>query len=205
MGFGSSHHTVLAPRSEWQMRELMLIALEQSLDFLQGEGSGPGQGGFESTDMSQWLWGMRHQVRFESLLGEFLDQGSPLALLVDLFSITTEQLPLASDMAADDPRRSLKWFPRGGDNYAVDAANPGFSGTSFSYGSGPVMRMAFSLEGGKVEGVNIIPGGQSGLNDSDYYADQAALWLGNETLPMRFHVSDVVAGATGRELYQAPE
>ena len=49
--------------------------------------------------------------------------------------------------------------------------------------------------------MNILPGGQSGLTDSPYYADQAALWLGNETWPMRTTVDQVIAGATGRETF----
>jgi acyl-homoserine lactone acylase PvdQ len=58
------------------------------------------------------------------------------------------------------------------------------------------------LDHGVVRGQNIIPGGQSGLTDSPHFADQAALWLGNETLPLRFSVPDVVAGAAGREVYR---
>jgi len=32
-------------------------------------------------------------------------------------------------------------------------------------------------------------------------ADQAALWLANETFPLRFHLGEIVAGAVGREVY----
>ncbi|MFP4599172.1 MAG: penicillin acylase family protein [Persicimonas sp.] len=49
-----------------------------------------------------------------------------------------------------------------------------------------------------------MPGGQSALTDSPHFDDQAALWLGNDTLPMRFSVEQVVEGATGREVL-APE
>ncbi len=74
----------------------------------------------------------------------------------------------------------------------VDAANPGFSGTTFTYGSGPVMRMVVSMKGGVVQGRNIIPGGQSGIPSlpdgeaNPHFADQAALWLGNEAYPLRY-------------------
>ena len=60
------------------------------------------------------------------------------------------------------------------------------------------MRMVIGLKDGRVTGQNIIPGGQSGLTDSTHYADQAALWLGNETLPLRYHTEDVVEAAVGR-------
>ena len=60
--------------------------------------------------------------------------------------------------------------------------------------------MVIALGPDGVEGENIIPGGQSALNDSDFFADQAALWLANETLPMHFEVEKVVAHASGREV-----
>ena len=64
------------------------------------------------------------------------------------------------------------------------------------------MRMVFALKDGAVSGLNIIPGGQSGLADSPHFTDQAALWLGNQAYPARFHVDDVVAGAAGHEVYR---
>jgi len=41
--------------------------------------------------------------------------------------------------------------------------------------------------------------------DSDAFADQAALWLGNQTMPLYFHLDDVLANATRRETYAPPE
>ena len=173
----------------------------EALTYLEGPGEGPGNGGFETAEMDAWLWGLRHQVRFESLLLDFLGDNEALAILAEPFSITTSVLPLAESLEDGDPRKGLKWFPRPGDNWGVDAANPGFSGTSFTHASGPVMRMVFQLADGKVTGQNIIPGGQSAIVDSPYFADQAALWLGNQTSPALFHVEDVVEGAIGREEY----
>ncbi len=192
---------VSTPDIQERSTELVLQALADTLDYLSGPGNGKGQGGFNTNDMDAWLWGLRHQVRFTSLLGDFLGDDPTFSFLVDLFSISTDQLPLAEDVPSDDPRKELKWFPRGGDQYSVDASNPGFSGTSFSYGSGPVMRMVLSLNDGQVGGVNIIPGGQSSLTDSAFFSDQARLWLANETIPIRFHVDDVVEGSTHRETF----
>jgi penicillin amidase len=181
--------------------EVMLIALQQTLEYLTAVGDGKGSGGFGTNDMSAWLWGLRHKVRFTSLLGDFIGNEPTVSLLVNLFAISTDQLPLATNLSSDDPRKELKWFPRGGDQYSVDASNPGYSGTNFTYGSGPVMRMVMSLRNGQVSGVNVIPGGQSSLIDSDFFSDQAELWLGNKTMPMRFHLPDVVEGATHRETF----
>jgi penicillin amidase len=181
--------------------EILLMALAETLAWLRGAPAGPDKGGFGTDEMSKWLWGLRHQAKFESILSEFLDAGSDYAFLADLFAVDTKVLPLAEGMAADDPRKGLRWFPRPGDQSAVDAGNPGLSGTNFTYGSGPVMRMVVALGGGEVEGLNIVPGGQSGLTDSPHFHDQLELWLGNQALPMRFFVSDVVEGATTREEY----
>ena len=49
-----------------------------------------------------------------------------------------------------------------------------------------------------VEGRNVIPGGQSGITDSENFSDQAALWLANETVPVRYTVDEVLEGAVER-------
>ena len=60
--------------------------------------------------------------------------------------------------------------------------------------------MVFRMGKDKVDGVNVLPGGQSGLPDSAFFDDQAKLWLGNQTMPVRVTVADVVAGAVKREV-----
>ncbi|MEE2757826.1 MAG: penicillin acylase family protein [Myxococcota bacterium] len=178
--------------------EVMLLALEETDRFLSGPSTENGSdGGFGTQEMSNWLWGMRHQARFESLLADFVTDSPAFESVLDVFAITTATLPLQTRLTNDDPRRSLKWFPRGGDQWAVDAANPGMSG-SFRHKNGPVMRMVIGLKAGEVKGRNILPGGQSGDFNSPHFADQLALWLANETVPMRFHVADVVNGSVGR-------
>ena len=59
-----------------------------------------------------------------------------------------------------------------------------------------------SVKDGRVKGHNIIPGGQSGINDSDHFADQAVKWLANETIPLRYHPEDVAEGAEYREVFE---
>jgi len=210
--------------------EIMMKALLQAFAFLRSEPDGA-QGGFGTPYMSQWIWGMRHQVRFESLLADFLGDDPRFSLLTSKLEISTKTLPIEEDLPASDPRSRLKWFPRDGDQWNVDAANPGFSGTRFTYGSGPVMRMVVSMKGGVVKGRNIIPGGQSGIpvlpdgddnphfadqaapykqrpvgermnaDDNPHFADQAAPWLANDAYPLRFLAEDVIAGVTGHEVY----
>ena len=54
--------------------EVVLASLTDALDFLESEPTAPGEGGFGSSDMNDWLWGLRHTVRFESVLAEFRRQ-----------------------------------------------------------------------------------------------------------------------------------
>ena len=134
--------------------EIALRALTISLDFLESASTGPGEGGFATADMDAWLWGLRHQVEFGSLVGSYVDDPL-LGAIFDRFAIDTERLPLAPDLASDDPRARLEWFPRPGDNRNPDGCNPGFSGRGFRHGSGPVMRMVFALAEG---GVDVVTG-----------------------------------------------
>jgi penicillin amidase len=186
-----------------RMEELALRSLVDALGFLRSAPTGSGdEGGFGSPDMDRWLWGLRHQAKFESLISAFIGGGSEFSFLSDTFSITTELIPLADDIRPGDPRSRLKWFPRPGDDEGVDANNAGMSGRRFGDNDGPVMRMVVRLKDGAITGENIIPGGQSGYTDSPYFSDQVRLWLANETFPMRFHPADVVEGALGREVYE---
>ena len=182
--------------------EIAIKALAQSIDFLSGPPVKDGEGGFGTTDMSQWLWGLRHQVRFESLVAREL--GDPLvgALLGD-FNVDTGHLPLAENLAADDPRAGLRWFPRPGDQFDIDAANPGLGGERFTHGAGPVFRMVIALGPDGVRGQNIIPGGQNGVPFTEHFADQTRLWLANDTVPMRYTPEEVAAGAIKRERFTA--
>ncbi len=191
----SAFFDVLGTTSVESSQEVALHALLDALAFLESDPGGATRGvGFGSADMETWKWGLRHQVRFESVLADFIDAGS-FSLLTEAFSINTDVLPLSGEAA------ELDWFPRPGDNLSVDAANSGW-GQDFTHGSGPVFRMVIELgPQGFVSGRNILPGGQSGLNDSPYFADQAELWLANETLPLFLAPEDVAANALSRELF----
>ena len=102
-------------------------------------------------------------------------------------------------ISTGDP--SIKCYACGGDHLNVDAGNSGVNGERFSYGSGPVFRLVVALGEDGPEGVNVLPGGQSGLNDSAYFDDQAQLWLANEAMPLHYTVDEVVGAAIGREAF----
>lgn len=177
--------------------QIALQALVDAIAFLEGPQESPGFGGFGTTDRDAWRWGLRHHVRFPSMLLEAL--GDEFGFLVSSLTIDPSRFPVADGLSAGDPRYDLPGFPRPGDHLGIDAGDPGLGGTRFDYDSGPVFRMAISLGPDGMAGQNVLPGGQSGLVDDPYYDDQAKLWLGNEAIPMWFEVDEVIAAATGRE------
>lgn len=185
--------------------EVALLALRDALDFL---ASAPNDdtldGGFGTPEMDAWVWGLRHRVRFTSLLADFFDADDPIfGALIAPLNITPDLLPLADGLSGDDPRADLPGFPRDGDHLNVDAANSGTGGYDFDYGDGPVFRFVAALGESGFEAWNILPGGQSGLNDSPHFADQARLWLANEAVPMPMDPAAVAAQAVGREVFSA--
>jgi penicillin amidase len=182
--------------------EVIVRALAAVLRDLREPPSAAGEGGFGTRDQAQWLWGLRHQVAFESIITAYAG-GSVMGIepLTSAQEISTRRLPLAPGLMAGDPRAGLKWFPRPGDFYNVDAANPPNGGSSYVYRNGPVMRMVIELRQGRVRGQNVIPAGQSGRGMSPNFDDQARLWLGNRALPLWYTVEDVVAHASGRERF----
>ena len=201
----SAYFDVLGTPEVETSDDVALAALLETLALLEGPKVGAAAGGFDTPDMSQWLWGLRHQLVLESILLSLAGDVPLLPLLVEDFAIDTAVLPLADSFPADDPRGDLRWFPRPGDLYAVDAASPSFAGPGFHYAYGPIMRMVVRLHPDGVSGQNVVPGGQSGIVGAEHYADQAALWLGNDAMPLLFEVSDVVAAAMGRQVLRPAE
>lgn len=197
----SAFFDVLATPEIERSDELMLRAFVDGLAFLKSPETTPGHGGFGSADMDTWTWGLKHWVHFDSLLGDFLPSDSSFSFLLDQFSITPERLPVMDGLPPTDPRDDMPGFPRAGDNFAVDAANSGMGGDNFQYGSGPVFRLVVALGPEGVDGVNILPGGQSGLNDDPHFDDQVGMWLGNKTYPLHVTVDEVAGAATGRETF----
>lgn len=182
--------------------EVIVKAFARALADLRAAPSAPNEGGFGTMDQNQWLWGLRHQVALESIITAYAG-GSVTGIepLTNAQEITTRRLPLAPMLPASDPRSTLKWFPRPGEFFTVDVANPPNAGTSWVYRSGAVMRFVVELRQGRVRGQNVIPAGQSGQNTSANFDDQARRWLGNRALPLRYTVDEVVADATGRERF----
>ncbi len=171
--------------------DVMRLAMVDTLDALASDAY------FDSTDMDTWLWGLEHQVRFIALIEEAGADNPLVGLLSFKFGLTTKDLPLEGGPGTE----SLEHFPRNGDWFGVDAANPGLFRRAYDYTHGPVMRMVIQLNDGEVRGENVLPGGQSGLLEDEHFADQAALWLGNRTIPLRYFAEEAVEGMQSAELF----
>jgi penicillin amidase len=200
----SAYFDVLGTEAVERSDEVMLTALEGAMTFLRSAPTAPGSGGFGSADMDTWRWGLRHHTRFDSILASFLGDNDTLGPLVSGFSITPARIPLAMGLPMGDPRANLPGFPRPGDQWGVDAANSGLDGSRFTFGSGPTYRMVIALRSAGASattGQNVIPGGQSGLRNSEHFDDQARLWLGNRAMPLLLNPPAVIAAATGRERF----
>ena len=181
--------------------EILLQALINAIKELRSSSSEAGVGGFGTEDMSKWLWGLRHQAQFDSLLLQLGSENILLALLGTQFSTTTKSVALDTDIEENDPRHKLVHFPRPGDFFGVDAAHPGLVGNTYFYTNGPVMRMTFELTHDQVLGRNILPGGQSGYKENPNATDQLKKWLGNQTLPVHYYLEDALSAAIGRETF----
>ena len=180
--------------------EVFAQAFVESLEFLTTSAGSDRSGGYSSADQTRWLWGLKHYVHFDSILIEFLGSGGPFGALFADFAITPDVLPLVDPPPTPGHKLyAFPGFPRPGDADSIDAAG-GISDSRYGYGSGPVMRMVVEMDPAGITGVSVLPGGQSGHADSDHFADQAALWLGNDTFPLRFYVDDVIAAADKREV-----
>lgn len=182
--------------------EIAISALVTALDQLAQAPDNNVDGGYGTTDPESWLWGLRHRVRFTSLLADFFDASDPLfGALINPLGITPDTFPVADGLSSSDPRADLPGFPRSGDHLNVDAANSGTGGRDFDYGDGPTFRFVAALGDAGFEAYNVIPGGQSGLVDSDQFSDQAKLWLGNDAIPVPLEPDAVAAQAVRREVF----
>ncbi|MFO0747502.1 MAG: penicillin acylase family protein [Myxococcota bacterium] len=146
---------------------IIVKSLKQALDFLSDATKiGPKlNGGFGTSDMTLWRWGMLHTLTMKHNVSNAFD------------------IPAPSEHA--------NGFERHGDNYVVDASNPGFTDTNFTFSGGPAIRNHYEMKD-PVEFQGVIPGGQSEQPTSAHYADEAEHWNKNESPKEYFTVEDVV-------------
>lgn len=147
--------------------EILGKSLMQTVAFLKDPAKvGPAQnGGFGTADMNEWRWGKLHTVTLRHNITAAFNIPAP------------EVLPTG--------------FPRGGDNFTVDACNPGFTDTNFTYAHGAAIRNVYELTDA-VGYHGVIPGGQSEHPLNPHYSDEAFLWARNEAPEVAFTVDEVL-------------
>jgi penicillin amidase len=147
----------------------MVKALKDALAFLADPAvvGVAAAGGFGTDDMSQWLWGKLHTVTLKHALGG------------------EANIPPAGKFP--------EGYPRHGDNFVVDAANPGLTDTSYTFSSGAAIRNVFVLQAGQIKAHMVIPGGQDGAAFAPHYSDLFYLWAKNETVAVPAAEDEVLA------------
>ena len=134
-------------------------------------------------DRTKWRWGMLHTLRFEALVSLWGSLSIP---------------------PVGDPRFP-NGFPRHGDGYDIDVADPGLPASlataTFSYSAGPTQRFVIDLDPNGPTPRNVLPGGEVWDNVSPHFADEAELWRRNENHPLWVAHDDVAANAEERDSY----
>jgi penicillin amidase len=139
---------------------IILKGLKDALDFLASpdQVGVKSQGGFGTADMTAWSWGKLHTVTLKSSLGG------------------EANIPPESKLP--------EGFPRPGDNFAVDASDPGVSDTNFTFTSGPAIRNVYTMKAAAPEAQVVIPGGEDAAAFAPHYSDLMDLWVANQTHPL---------------------
>jgi len=150
--------------------EILLGALADGLALLADK--------FDSTQPTDWLWGVIHQVNYQHFLGQ---------AGIGIFDLGPFAAP--------------------GGRYTVNPANFNLSGTSFTFSSGPSKRFVAELDPAGIRGVNALPGGNNGnpggtanekfneINPAVHYGDHIAGWINGDKFDYRLRRDDVAAHA----------
>lgn len=164
-----------APNAAAARDYVLLKSLADGLDMLASSDFSAAFAG--STDQNDYRWGKLHRIVFKHPLG------SP-------FSIPGPNGYPFYDLSAD-----LKGVARPGGFESVDAASHDTRANTvngFMFGSGPARRFVGEMFPA-ITASEIIPGGQSGVLGSPFYASQLSRWLTNEYHPLPIPASAALA------------
>jgi penicillin amidase len=164
---------------------IILRSLADGLDLLAGPAFAPAFGG--STDQDDYRWGRLHRLVLDSVLGPPFDlpgAGFPQSF-ADLPGVATDGGFGVVDASSHSARA---------DDY-----------DDFMFGSGPVRRYVGGPDRTqRITGRSSLPGGESGMLASPFYANLLGEWLTNETHPHLTRLGPIVRQATVRESFSPP-
>jgi penicillin amidase len=166
---------------------VILQSLVDALDLLAGPDFAAAFGGSNVQD--DYRWGRLHRVVFDHPLGAPFDTppagGAFPPSFPDLAGVATDGGFGVVDASSHSAR--------------ADSAN------DFMFGRGPVRRyVGGPAPGPGITGQSSLPGGESGVLGSPFYADLLSEWLTNEAHPHLTIRGQVVREATVRQVFAPP-
>ncbi|GAA0704322.1 penicillin acylase family protein [Dokdonella soli] len=173
-----------APNAAAARDYVLLSSLGQALDRLASTALTPAFGG--STNLADYRWGQLHRIVFDHPLG------GP-------FSIPGQN-GATSPYGYMDLASGLPGMARGGAWQTVNVGDHGLraiGANDFMFGSGSARRFVGEMLPA-IAANEVIPGGNSAVIGSPFYADQLPLWLTNQyhALPIAASVAISQSGST---------
>jgi len=141
-----------------------------------------------STNQNDYRWGKLHRITFSHVFGGLAPQLSiPTAGAFENLS------PTLPGLATDGAFETIDNGP-----FNSQAA----SSQAYVFGGGPARRYVSELRCGGIQALQIIPGGESGVPGSRFYADQLSLWLTNDYHRVLFTDAEINSHQYSRVIYQ---
>ena len=161
---------------------LILRSLRDALDLLASDSFASAFG--NSTNQEDYRWGRLHRIIFDHRLGS---------------SFSIPGVGEFADLSAE-----LPGLARSGGYETVDAsAHSARAATvnGFMFGSGPSRRFVAELKPAGIKACQILPGGQSGLINSQFHHDQLGRWLTNQYHPLRLSEVEILVDAFRSDIF----
>jgi penicillin G amidase len=164
---------------------VILKSLKNSLDLLASDAFADAFG--NSTDQNDYRWGKLHRISFMHRFGNLAPQFSipPAGNFEDLS-------PSLPGLAVDGGYETI-------DIGTFDLLGASAQGLTFNIGAG--RRYVGELSRDGVNSVQIIPGGESGVLGSLFYANQLSSWLTNDYHPVVFTRRDIDCNQYSKIVY----
>lgn len=176
----------LLPTAAERRDFVMLKSLADALDRLSGAAFAAAFGG--STNQADYRWGRLHRITFDGVLG------GPFSIP----GATPEFPPSFADLAGLAVDGGFGVVDASSHNARADNSE------GFRFGSGPNRRYVGSpgTTPGSIEAETILPGGNSGVLGSPYYANQLGRYLTNDTYPLRNKLGEVMQNLASQQAFR---
>jgi penicillin G amidase len=165
---------------------IILKSLKDALGLLASDAFAAAFGG--STNQNDYRWGKLHRITFSHIFGDLAPQFS-VPTAGDFVDLSPELPGLATDGG---------WETIDNSPFALLAA----SSHAYTFGGGPARRYVGELRRWRIKSVQVIPGGESGVVGSRFYANQLPLWLANEYHDVLFSRGEINSNRFSKIVYK---